>query len=57
MKPSFLFPSLSMNISIHINMLKTVVIEFRCGVVGNISVSHMLASGSIPGIGIFLRHS
>ena len=26
----------------------------RCGVVGNISVSHMLASGSIPGIGIFL---
>ena len=26
--------------------------NFRCGVVGNISVSHMLASGSIPGIGI-----
>ena len=28
--------------------------SIRCGVVGNISVSHMLASGSIPGIGIFL---
>ena len=34
-------------------MLNNCLCKFRYGVVGNISVSHMLASGSIPDVGNF----